>query len=94
MISSNFSIKTFTESLKNEDSQTVISMAVQEATEADRLILKKQPDFNVTALQDYSRQLKKLINYHRYVVKPRLPKETTYNLYVRYWGAEDSMGEC
>ncbi|WP_419661740.1 hypothetical protein [Desulfosarcina variabilis] len=42
MISKECSIEAFTAFLKDKDSQTVIAMAVEEATEADRLILKKK----------------------------------------------------
>ena len=93
MISNECSIEAFAEELKDKDSQTVIAMAVQEATEADRLIMKKDKKFIKTDLYNYSRQLKQLINYHRYAVKPHHQKKTTYNLYMRYWGQTKTLAE-
>jgi hypothetical protein len=91
MISNEYSIEVFAELLKDKDSQTVIAMAVQEATEADRLVLKKNQHAQTMTIQNYSRQLKQLISYHRYAVKPRQPKRTTYNLYMKYWGQADPL---
>lgn len=91
MISKDCSIEAFAEFLKDKDSQTVIAMAVEEATETDRLILKKSQPTQAASLQTYSRQLKQLISYHRYTVKPRQPRQATYNLYMKYWGGEDQL---
>lgn len=91
MISKECSIEAFTAFLKDKDSQTVIAMAVEEATEADRLILKKSQPAQTALLQTYSRQLKQLIGYHRYAVKPRKKEQTTYNLYMKYWGQVDPL---
>ena len=84
MISKECRIEAFVEALKDMDSMTVISNAIQEATEADRLFLKKDQLSDIAA--DYSKQLKKLINYHRYATKPHRSGKTTYNLYMKYWG--------
>lgn len=89
MISKTCSIEAFAAFLKDKDSQTVIAMAVEEATKADRLILKKKQPGKMTLLQTYSIQLKQLISYHRYAVKPRQKEQTTYNLYMKYWGHVD-----
>lgn len=91
MISKACSIEAFAEFLKDKDSQTVIAMAVEEATKADRLILKNHQPANMARLHTYSRQLKQLINYHRYAVKPHQSKQTTYNLYMKYWGEKDPL---
>ena len=93
MISKECSIEAFARFLKDKDSQTVIAMAVEEATKADRLILKKNQPANMALLQTYSRQLKQLISYHRYAVKPRKKEQTTYNLYMKYWGHVDPLDQ-
>lgn len=84
MISKECCIEAFVEALKDMDSMTVISSAIQEATEADRLFLRKDQLADIAA--NYSKQLKKLINYHRYTIKPNHSEKTTYNLYMKYWG--------
>jgi hypothetical protein len=38
---------------------------------------------------DQEHQLKQLINYHRYVVKPLASDTKTYNLYMQHWGNPD-----
>lgn len=86
MISSACSIETFVEAVKDQDAMTVIAMAVDEATKADRLVLKNGRQGQNELLRTYSRQLKQLIAYHRYAVKPRRPEKTTYRLYMKYWG--------
>lgn len=84
MISEDCNIESFAESLKDEDSMAVICAAIEEATAADRLFMKKGQLSGAAA--QYSRQLKQLINYHRYAVKPYHPKEASYNIYMKYWG--------
>jgi hypothetical protein len=91
MISKKCSIEEFVETVKGKDSQEVIALAVKEATKADRLIMKQREQSKIENIQNYSHQLKRLINYHRYVVKPRFHIKTTYNLYMKYWGHPDQL---
>lgn len=85
MISKDFSIETFVEAVKNRDSNTLITLAIVEATEADRIALRKRKNSKIAKAQTYSRQLKQLIDYHRYCVKFRRQSKT-YNFYEKYWG--------
>ena len=89
MISKKFDIEEFVEVVKGKDSQEVIALAVEEATKADRMVMKTRKQGKTEKLQTYSRQLKRLINYHRYVMKPSRRTKTTYNLYMKYWGTTD-----
>jgi hypothetical protein len=89
MISKKCSIEEFVEAVKGTNAQEVIALANREATKADRLALKKRKQSKIDDLQTYSRQLKRLINYHRYVTKPQPHKKITYNLYMKYWGDAD-----
>jgi hypothetical protein len=91
MISKKYSIEEFVNAVKGKDSQEVISLAVEEATKADRKVMKTRKQGKTEKLQVYSRQLKQLINYHRYVMKPRHRIKTTYNLYMKYWGNTDIL---
>jgi hypothetical protein len=91
MISKKCSVEEFVEAVKGKDSQEVIALAVEEATKADRKVMKTRKQGKTEKLQTYSRQLKRLINYHRYVVKPRFRDKTTYNLYMKYWGHLDQL---
>jgi hypothetical protein len=91
MISKNFSIEEFVEAVKGKSAQKVITLANKEATKADRLALKKRKQLKIVELQTYSRQLKRLINYHRYVSKPRPLNKTTYNLYMKHWGNPEPL---
>jgi hypothetical protein len=93
MISKKYSIEAFVEAVKGKDSQEVIALAVEEATQADRMVLKTRGQEKTEKLQTYSRQLKRLINYHRYAVKPRYHIKTTYNLYMKYWGFPDQLAD-
>jgi hypothetical protein len=93
MISKNFSIEEFVVAVKEQDPQDVIALAVQEATKADRLLLKNSQQSKKGDVQTYSRQLKQLINYHRYAIKPRRRLKKTYNLYMKYWGKSDQLEE-
>lgn len=93
MISKKCSIEEFVETVKDKDSQEVIALAIKEATKADRLILKKRKQSKIENFQTYSCQLRQLINYHRYSVKPRRHVKTTYNLYMKYWGDSDQILE-
>jgi len=93
MISKNCSIEEFVEGVKGKDSPEVIALAVEEATKADRKVMKTHKQCKTEKLRTYSRQLKRLINYHRYVVKPRFHTKTTYNLYMKYWGHPDQLAD-
>jgi hypothetical protein len=92
MISKKFHIEEFVEAVKGKDSQEVIALAVDEATRADRKVMKTRKQGKTEKLQTYSRQLKRLINYHRYVMKPRHRTKTTYDLYMKYWGNTAPFG--
>lgn len=91
MISKKCSIDEFVEAVKGKNSQEVIALAVEEATKADRKVMKTRKQGKTEKLQTYSLQLKRLINYHRYVSKPRFHIKTTYNLYMKYWGHPDQL---
>jgi hypothetical protein len=91
MISKKCSIEAFVEAVKGKVSQEVIALAVEEATKADRKVMKTRKQSKTERLQTYSRQLKQLINYHRYIMKPRRRTKTTYNLYMKYWGHPDQQ---
>ncbi|MBT8339541.1 MAG: hypothetical protein KJP07_05965 [Desulfatitalea sp.] len=93
MISENCTIEEFVKAVKGKDSYEVINLAVQEATEADRMALKIWKDVKNENIQNYSSQLKQLINYHRYMIKPRRKAKTVYNLYMKYWGEQDQILE-
>jgi hypothetical protein len=84
MISENCSIDEFVETVKNKTSWEALSLAVEEATWADRMAYRSEqkPDF-----QAYSRQLKRLIGYLRYSVTPRRPQDKAYRLYMQHWGS-------
>lgn len=94
MISSQCSIEAFVEAVKDKDAQTVIAMAIEEATQADRLALKNHQRTEKAAFQRYAGRLKQLIDYHRYAVKPRKARETTYHLYMKYWGTADTFADA
>ena len=89
MISTKCSIEEFVEAVKDKDPQEVIALAVKEATKADRKVMKTRKQGKTEKLETYSRQLKRLINYHRYAVKPCFRIKKTYNLYMKYWGEDD-----
>jgi hypothetical protein len=91
MISKQCSIEAFVEAVKGNASNEVIALAVDEATKADRKAMKTRKHSKTEKLQTYSGQLKQLINYHRYILKPRRRKKTTYNLYMKYWGHPDQL---
>jgi hypothetical protein len=88
MISKKGRIEEFVEAVKSKKSQEVIELANREATKADLLVLKKRNSAKIDDLQAYSRQLKQLIKFHRYVIKPRHRVKTTYNLYMTHWGIQ------
>jgi hypothetical protein len=91
MISENCSIHEFVESVKGKETWEVITLAVEEATRADRMYYHTCHDAGEGMHNglDYSRQLKRLINYLRFEVKPRRPGDTAYCLYEAHWGQGD-----
>ena len=90
MISENFSIDEFVETVKGKPIWEVIALANEEATWADRMFLKSngyndcQPE---DCGQQYSRNLKQLINYMRYTIKPKRSDDLVYDLYIVHWGS-------
>jgi hypothetical protein len=91
MISDNCNIEEFVEAMKNRDIQDVIAMAVEEATSAGRMALRKHKkiEYEPVNSEQYVHQLEQLINYHRYSVEPTIPKSQVYQLYTAYWGHSD-----
>jgi hypothetical protein len=73
MISENCSIHEFVESVKGKETWEVITLAVEVATRADRMYYHTCHDAGEGMHNglDYSRHLKRLINYLRFEVKPR-----------------------
>jgi len=91
MISENCSIDEFVEAVKDKDSWEVLTLAVDEATWADRMAhrtVRCNLTQNPCGIQ-YSRHLKQLINYLRFEVKPKRPRDKAYRLYSMYWGNPD-----
>ena len=88
MISENCSIDEFVEAVKDRDVWDVVSLAVDEATQAERLCYraKRRPDDDISCNLDYSEQLKQLIDYLRFEIKPRRPGNEAYRVYVANWG--------
>ena len=93
MISKAFDIEEFVDVVKCETPQNVISLAIREATKADRKLLKNRNFSEKEELQRYSRQLKRLVNYHRCTVKIRGKERTTYDLYMKHWGGPSLAGD-
>ena len=89
MISKACSIEAFVEAVKDAEVHQVIRMAVEEATSADRLILKARKTSDMEGVRYYSTQLKQLIDYHRFAVKPQRPDSQAYRLYMAHWGNRD-----
>lgn len=88
MISENCRIDEFVETVKNKTSWEALSLAVEEATWADRMAYRCE---RKTDFQTYSRQLKRLIGYLRYSVTPRRPRDKAYQLYMQYWGCPQEV---
>jgi hypothetical protein len=88
MISENCSIEEFVETVKGRETWEVLSLAIDEATRADRMFIRlhQHTDKAMLCGQTYSRHLKQLINYLRYSVKPRRPNNKVYRLYMVHWG--------
>ncbi|MBR9984789.1 MAG: hypothetical protein KFF68_02655 [Desulfosarcina sp.] len=88
MISDNCSIEEFVETVKGRDTWEALSLAIDEATLADRIFIRAHGRTGKGRLcgQTYARHLKQLINYLRYEVKPRRPNSKAYRLYMAHWG--------
>jgi hypothetical protein len=88
MISENCSLEEFVETVKGRETWEVLSQAIDEATRADRMFMRSHQHTGKALLcgQTYARQLKQLINYLRYTVKPRRPENKAYRLYMAHWG--------
>jgi hypothetical protein len=88
MISKACNIEAFVEAVKGKKAWDVLMLAIEEADRADRLSYRSRRHIEATLHCDphYSRQLKQLINYFRYAVKPRRPESKVYRLYQAHWG--------
>ena len=74
MISKECKLSEFIGAVRGKDHYEVIQLADREATEAERLFLRLKAD-NVARQccgRKYAEQIKQLINYMRYEVKPRV----------------------
>ncbi|MFO7714537.1 hypothetical protein [Desulfosarcina sp.] len=91
MISENCSIDEFVETVKEREPWEVIAIAIDEATQADRMFIRTHPHTGKALIcgQTYSRHLKQLINYLRFTVKPKRPKSIAYLLYMTHWGSPE-----
>lgn len=87
MISENCSIGEFVDSVKDREAWEVIVLAVDEATSAERMSYHITPlsEHQLSRSKQYSRHLKRLINYLRYAVKMKRPEDEVYHLYKTYW---------
>ena len=98
MISENCSISEFVESVKGKETWEVITLAVDEATRADRMIFRACRCSGNRCYTEghYSRHLKRLIDYLRYTVTPKRRNDEVYHLYTAYWGqpATRSTHDC
>jgi hypothetical protein len=88
MISKNYSIEAFVEAVKGKASNEVIALAVEEATKADRRYYRARrcSGNRCYTERDYSRHLKRLIDYLRYTVTPKRRNDELYQLYTAHWG--------
>jgi DNA-binding HxlR family transcriptional regulator len=88
MISEDCSIEEFVETVKGKETWEVLSLAIDEATRSDRMSFRMHQRTGKALLccQTYSGQLKQLINYLRYTVKPQRPTSKAYRLYMAHWG--------
>ena len=73
MISKACSIEEFVDAVKGKNAWEVLMMAIEEADRADRMSYRGRRNIEAAQCCDrkYARQLKQLINYFRYTVKPR-----------------------
>ena len=88
MISKACSIDEFVDAVKGKNTWDVLMLALEEADQADRLLRRRRRSTEETPCcdQKYARQLKQLIDYFRYAVKPRRPESRVYQLYQTHWG--------
>ncbi|BBO68419.1 hypothetical protein DSCA_23490 [Desulfosarcina alkanivorans] len=88
MISENCSIEEFVETVKDKAPWEVIALAVEEATQADRMIHRTglRSELVFFCGRRYSSHLKRLIALLRYTVKPRRLNDEVYHLYAAHWG--------
>jgi hypothetical protein len=88
MISKACNIEEFVEAVKGKKAWDVLTLAIEEADRADRLSYRSRRHIEAALCCDprYARQLKQLINYFRYAVKPRRPASKVYRLYQTHWG--------
>jgi hypothetical protein len=90
MISEDCRIDEFVEMVKGKTPWEVIVLANEEATWADRMFLQSHGKSDCRADdcgQQYSRSLKRLINYMRYTIKPKRSDDQVYDLYTTHWGS-------
>lgn len=81
MIASDCDIKTFIDTLKDKNYREIILLAEKEATEAERkYVRRKCGQATNDCSKEYAKQLKCLIFYIRYGVKPRGLKEDVYSM--------------
>jgi len=86
MISNRYDIDEFVEKVNGRDRWDVVALAIEEATATDRLCMKASEQADKETVQAYSRQLKQLIDYHRFAAKPKYPQSKAYTLYMAHWG--------
>lgn len=90
MISENCSIDEFVQTVKSKPPWEVIALANEEATWADRMFLQSNGRSDCRPEdcgQQYSRSLKRLINFMRYTIKPKRSDDQVYDLYTAHWGS-------
>lgn len=88
MISDNCSIDEFVAAVKHRDAWEALTLAIDEVTAAERRSYRNQQygDCEVCCSQDYSVQLKELIDYLRFAIKPKRADNKAYQLYMTHWG--------
>jgi hypothetical protein len=88
MLSKRCDIDEFVEAVKDKKTWDVLILALEEADQADRMIQRSRRGAEAAPCCDrqYARQLKQLINYFRYAVKPLRPQSKVYQLYQNHWG--------
>lgn len=70
MISSQFDIRDFVDTVKGNDYYTILTLANEEATEAGRLAIRLT-DETQKGVEEYANELKVLISYLRCSVRPK-----------------------
>ena len=89
MLSNKCLIEEFVEKLNSKSPWEVVATAIDEATQAERHVYKMSQDTEKMLYVNYANQLKQLINYHRFAIKPKRANNKVYNLYMTYWGATE-----